>query len=217
MPTVRTRSPRGGRHRRQTRRPSTAANLTVSNADTTAPTSTIACDGGRLRRYLQRRGHCHAERERQPRRLRRRPDPLHDRRLDSDARRTAPSTGAFLVSVDDDRQVPRLRQRRQRRGGQHPADHDRHRLRDTTPPTSTIACNGAACAGTYSAAVTVTLSASDNRAAPASPRSATRPTARLRRRRPAPSMRPRSRSRRRRPSSTAPSTTPATPRRSTAS
>ena len=33
---------------------------------------------------------------------------------------------------------------------------------DTTAPTSTIACNGAACAGTYSAAVTVTLSASDN-------------------------------------------------------
>ena len=33
---------------------------------------------------------------------------------------------------------------------------------DTTAPTSTIACNGAACAGTYSAAVTVTLSATDN-------------------------------------------------------
>ena len=33
---------------------------------------------------------------------------------------------------------------------------------DTTPPTSTIACNGAACAGPYSAAVTVTLSATDD-------------------------------------------------------
>ena len=88
---------------------------------------------------------------------------------------------------------------------------------DTTPPTSTIECNGAACAGPYSAAVNVTLSATDDPggsgvAGIRYTTDGTDPTAR-----PARPTPPRSPSRRRRRSSTAPSTSPATPSRRTAS
>ncbi len=63
----------------------------------------------------------------------------------------------------DDRQVPRLRRRRQRRGDQQPADHDRQRLRGHDAADLDDQCNAATCGSSYyTAAVSVTLTATDS-------------------------------------------------------
>ena len=137
------------------------ANSRLIPIDTTAPTSSIACNGAACADGATVTAvNVTAERERQPGRLRRGPDRLHDRRLRPDSHRTAPSTGPFT------RPHATVKYRRLDNAGN--AETIKSQLitidtHDTTAPTSTIACNGAACAGTYSAAVTVTLSASDNR------------------------------------------------------
>ena len=118
---------------------------------------------------------------------------------------------------DDDGQVPRLRQRGQRRGGQQPADHDRHHPHghDAADLDDPVQRHNVRI-GLLHRLGLGHAHARPTAAAPASHRSSTPPTAPTPRSRTAPSTRARSRSRRRRRSSTAPTTSPATPRRSTA-
>ena len=161
--TVRTRSPRERSTPPQTRRRQPQPTVTVSNADTTAPTSTIACNGaacagtysaavtvtlsasdnpggsGVAGIYYTTDG---TTRQRRTARV-------YPAGFTVSTSTTTSSTAPYDVAGNAEAIKSQL------------ITIDTGST-DTTAPTSTIACNGAACAGTYSAAVTVTLSASDN-------------------------------------------------------
>ena len=196
---------------------STAANVTVSNADTTPPTSTIACNGAACAGTYSAAVTVT---------LSATDDPggsgVAGIYYTTDGTDPTSSNGTlylagFLVSA-----TTTVKYRAYDVAGNAEATNSQLITidtgpTDTTAPTSTIACNGAACAGTYSAAVTVTLSATDDPGGSGVAgiyytTDGTDPTSRTAR-----STWPRSSSRRRRRSSTSPTTSPATPRRPTAS
>ena len=146
-------------------------------------------------------------------RLRRGRDPLHDRRLDPTPR--APLyTGPFSVSA-----TTTVKYRAWDVAGNVEATKSQLIQIDTTPPRRRLRrspATAAACSSGWYSGRGQRLALGDRHAAPAWPRSATRPTAPTRPPR-ARSTRAPSASRPRRPSSTAPGTTPATPRRPRAS
>ena len=136
----------------------------VDNApppDTTAPTSTIRCNGsedvGCGTGWYERPRPGHAGSDGQPGRLGREGDPLHDRRLDSHGHQRHASIPA--------RSPSRPRRRSSTARSTTPATSKRSRRRrstiDTTAPQTTISCNGGSCGGTFTSSVSVTLAATD--------------------------------------------------------
>ena len=186
--------------------------IQVSAPDTTPPSSTIACDGSpcqssaypaavsvSLAASDNSGGTGVAA------------DPLHERRLGSNGDDGDGLYRCVRGLLDGDRQVPRLRQRRQRRGGQLAARPDRHRRAQPHDRLQRLALPEQCLPGRR---LGQPCGERQQRRLGCGPDP-------LHERRPDPtattgtSIRLRSRSPRPRPSSTAPSTTPATPRRST--
>ena len=127
------------------------------STDVTPPVTTMTCNGASCASHeLPHRRHRGSPRD--GRRVGRRADAVHDRRLESRDERHRPALH---------RAVLRLRRHHGPVPLARPGDERRDRptarwiLLDRTAPVTTIACNSAACSGWYRAAVTVTLTATD--------------------------------------------------------
>ena len=153
---------------------STARNV-ITGADTTAPATTIACNGAACAGSLHGFGLGDAGRHRH--RLWGREHPLHHRRVRPHAvqphlHRRVPGGGSTAT----------VKYASWDYAGNAETAHTQtitvqQQSADTTPPTTTISCNGAACASTaYTGPVTVTLSRPTTRAARGSRVPTTRPT-----------------------------------------
>ena len=184
-----------------------ATNSQLIQVDSVAPTSTMSCNGNPCGSgWFNADGFGHSRRHRQQRRLGCLQDPLHDQRYDADGDDRQRLHGRFTVSTSG----TTVKYRAFDVAGNAETTNSQLLQIDTVAPSSTIRCNGTTCAaGFYSAAVSVTLTATDVGGSGVSqivyttdgsdPRSRT-----------APSTRARSRSPRRPLSSTAPTTSPAT-------